>query len=220
MYLGAFDAGTIMHEGTHQLIHFYSRHFCQRDDDAAAEKKGEPKERVEYGDSRLRSGFFWFQEGIAEYFGVDAKVKGKDEWKVGAIQPGRLMFFLAMRAANKTWPIEDFLYADQTHIYARAGVRGGGTMTDEMKSLMYSQGWVLVHYLLHGDGEKWRAPFLKVMANELRGISGKPALLDAFGLPRRADDPKVKAWMDEIEAGYLKHLDALGKRMALEAADK
>jgi hypothetical protein len=221
MHLDAFSPGTIMHEGTHQLIHFYARHFCQKDDDARAEKAGEPKEKVQYEDGRLRSGFFWFQEGIAEYFGVEVKEKGKaDEWKIGSLQPDRLVFFKMMQGQGKTWSLEDFLFADQGQIYNRAGVKGGGTMTDEMKGLMYSQGWVLVHYLLHGEGEKWRAPFLKVIRNELSGVTGKPALLQAFGLPNRSDDPKVQAWMKEIEAGYLKHFEKLMKDLTRAAGEK
>src|SRR5688572_15793916 len=210
MHLDAFDEGVIMHEGTHQLIHYYARVFCERDDHAEAEKKGQPKERVEYDDRRLSSGFFWFQEGIAEYFGGAVKdKKNEGEWKIGAPQRQRMAFFKMMLQQKKTWPVEDFLYADQGDIRRRAAGREGGNMKEELNLLMYSQGWTLVHYFMHGDGEKWREPFLKMVRNELRGITGKVYLHEAFGLPKRSDDPKVKAWIQEIEKGYLAHLDKL-----------
>ena len=46
MHLDSFDEGVIMHEATHQIIHYFSRYFCQLDDDAINEKEGKPKEEV------------------------------------------------------------------------------------------------------------------------------------------------------------------------------
>ncbi|HEU4394211.1 MAG TPA: hypothetical protein VFS92_01520, partial [Planctomycetota bacterium] len=138
MHLDSFDPGTIMHEGTHQLIHYYARYFCEQDDHAEAEKKGQPKERVEYDDRRLNSGFFWFQEGIAEYFGGAVKDKNIDgEWRIGALQGGRMAFFKMMLNAKKTWAVEDFLYADSSQIRTRAAGREGGQMSEELFGLMY-----------------------------------------------------------------------------------
>jgi hypothetical protein len=68
---------------------------------------------------------------------------------------------------------------------------------------------------MHGDGEKWRESFQKVIRNELHGVTGKVYLLEAFGLPRRSDDPKVMAWMKEIEAGYIKHFEKLMRELAI-----
>ena len=178
-------------------------------------KKGQPKERVEYDDRRLSSAFFWFQEGIAEYFGGAVKDnENEGEWKIGALQKGRMGFFKMMLNAKKSWSVEDFLFADQGQIRTRARGREGGAMTEELNALMYSQGWTLVHYFLHGENGKWREPFLKVIRNELRGVTGKVYLLEAFGLPSRADDPKVKAWIAEIEKGYLAYLEKLFHQMA------
>ncbi len=214
MHLDSFDPGTIMHEATHQTIHYYSRYFCQLDDDAIAEKNGEPKEAVRYEDSRLRSSMFWFQEGIAEYFGGARKAEGKeDEWTIGELQPERLMFFKFMQKRGSLWPLEDFLFADQVQITNRAKVKGGGLQGDELKGLMYSQGWTLVHYFLHGEGGKYRQRFLNLVKNELSGKSGKPYLLEAFGLPKSTQDPKFREFVQEVEAGYMKYFEELFVRM-------
>ncbi len=219
MHLDAFDPGVIMHEATHQIIHYYARHFCQVDDDAIAEKDGEPKEAVRYDDSRLRSTMFWFQEGIAEYFGGADPVPGKEgEWTIGALQRERLGFFKFMQKRGSLWSLDDFLFADQVQITNRAKVKGGGLQGDELKGLMYSQGWTLVHFFLEGGGGKYRERFLKLMKNELSGRSGKPYLLEAFGLPKRTDDPKFKEFIDEVEVGYMKYFEELFQRMMKEMA--
>ena len=216
MHLDQFDPGTIMHEGTHQLIHFYARHFCEKDDLGIAKKEGRPPEKVEYTDRRLSSAFFWFQEGIAEYFGGAVRDEEKEgEWRIGALQKGHLRFFHHMKSQKPpmTWPVEEFLFEDQGHIRIRAGIRGGGLGREELNALMYAQGWTLVHYFLHGEGGKWRERFLAFMRNELTGKSSKPYLLEAFGLPKRSDDPKVKAFLGEIEEGYARYFEALHKEM-------
>jgi hypothetical protein len=207
MHLDAFDRHIIRHEATHQIIHFYARHFTQADDDRAAKAAGKPSVRVEFEDHRLDSAFFWFQEGIAEYFGGGPMdLDNAVGCKAGGFIPDRVAFFAVEKGKNGLWPVEDFLFADQSAITARAQVKGGGAgLGDWLKGLMYAQGWTLCHYLLHGDGGKWRPAFLKTMKNELTGYTGKTYLLTSFGLPKRSDDPKVKAFLQEIQAGYVKY---------------
>jgi hypothetical protein len=218
MYLGAFDPSVMMHEATHQIIHFYARYFTQRDDDAESKKKGEPLEKVQFEDHRLASSFFWFQEGIAEYFGGAGLGATESEWKIGNLQKGRMAFFSYMKSLKKTWPLEDFLFSDQGKIDAFAKTKTGGAGGEELKVLMYSQGWTLVHYFLNGEGGKWRDQFHALMRNELSGRSGMPYLLQAFGLvdskgvQLRSTDPKVAAFIKEVEAGYLKYFDDLWKK--------
>jgi hypothetical protein len=212
MHLDAFDPSVIMHEGTHQIIHFYAHYFCEQADRAEAKKNGDMFEPVKWDDHRLHSSFFWFQEGIAEYFGGAGLAKREEDWKVGILQKNRIDFFRFEkdRQPPKTWPVEDFLFADQSQIETRSKVRGGGAgMGDELKGLMYAQGWTMVHYLLNGEDGKWRPGFLSMIRNELSGVTGKPYLLKAFGLPPRSDDPKVKAFVQEIETGYLKYFDRI-----------
>jgi hypothetical protein len=210
MHLDYYDAGTIMHEATHQIIHWYARWFTQQDDDAVAKKEGKAIEKVEFDDDRLRSAFFWFQEGIAEYFGGAVKDrKNEGEWKIGALQVGRLMSYADKKA--KRWAVPDFLYLDQGRIYARAKVMSGGLSGDELKEMMYCQGWGLVHYFLHGEGGRWREKFCTFMREELCGRSGKIYLLRSFGLPTKSEDPKVQAFMKEIDEGYTKYMDGLLK---------
>jgi len=54
-----------------------------------------------------------------------------------------------------------------------------------------------------------------MMRNELRGITGKVYLLKAFGLvdgsgnALRGSDPKVKAFYEEVQAGYMKYFGEL-----------
>ncbi len=219
MYVGAFDPSIIMHEATHQIIHFYARHFCEIEDREADRKAGKPPEPVSFDDHRLHSAFFWFQEGIAEYFGAAGLGRTEAEWKLGRLQKGRMGFFQFMKGQNKVWPVEEFLFADQAQIQNLSAVKGGGAgMGDELKGLMYSQGWTLVHYFLHGGEGKYRAAFLELMRNEMKGISGKVYLLQAFGLKDangralRGDDPKVKAFMADLQAEYIRHFENLMKK--------
>lgn len=218
MHLDAFDPGTIMHEATHQIIHYYARWFCQKEDDEIAKKEGTPVEKVLWEDRRLHSCFFWFQEGIAEYFSGVRPVKGKEwqEWTIGEIQPSRIAQFSHYKAQGKLWPVEDFLYADQGQIVARSRVRGGGADWEELRGLMYAQGWTLVHYFLDGAGGRYRQGFLNLMRNEITGKSGQMYLLEAFGLPKRPSDPKVKEFLQQVEAGYLPYFDELFQRALRE----
>ncbi len=221
MHMDAFDPGVIMHEATHQIIHYYARWFCQRDDDLEAKKKDEPLETVQWEDSRLRSTFFWFQEGIAEYFGGVRPVKGKEweEWTIGELQPDRIAFFKYMQKQGKLWPVEDFLYEDQGGVVARSKVRGA-LEWEELRGLLYAQGWTLVHYFLEGADGKYRERFLAMMRNEITGKSGQLFLLEAFGLPKRPSDPKVKEFLKEIEAGYVPYHEGLFLRLVREMANK
>jgi len=209
------DVNVTFHEGTHQIIHFYARYFTQQEDDAIADKEGKRREEVLITDSRLHSSFMWFQEGIAEYFGAAEPVPGKDgEWTLGRIQKARTLFFRAMLSQKQEWRIEEFLFRSQSQLEQDCRTKNV-TDPEIMKLLIYSQGWTLVHYFLHGDGGKWRAKFLRYCGREFSGHSDQPSFLAAFGLPKRTrtldmkPDPAWVEFIQDVEKGYREYSKSL-----------
>jgi len=160
------DQSVCMHEAVHQMFDWYQRWFCDR------AGKHIPEGGAILNPTRSTPDtLFWFQEGLADYFGASHPVAGKPGVYVPG-QPDRdhLATLRDVRSRNEVWKVEDFLFADQSEIHALAAKRGWGRGgADRLTALMYSHGWALVHFLMHGEGGKWRAPFLKYVAAELRG---------------------------------------------------
>jgi hypothetical protein len=212
-FAGAVDPSVVQYLGTFALRHVYARHFCDAEDAANSRRTGGSPARVNWDDKRLNTAFAWFDRGLARYFG-DFRAK-EGGWK-GRYASDDMAFVIFMSASRKTWPLEELMFRDTTQIHATAQVKGGGAgMGEELVSLASAQGHLLVRYFLEGEEGKWRSGFQKLVRNEFTGRSATPYLLEAFGLVNEMGnalhpmDPKVRAWIREVEAGYLKFAKGL-----------
>ncbi len=204
------EVDTVVHEGTHQLVHFYMRHFVQADDDRIADEKKEPREEVRWHDGRTRIPMFWLQEGIAEYFGSAKKVEGSNtEWTLFGLQRQSIPQFKIFQKAGQTIAVRDFLFKDSSELEAWLKANARKVDKDTLKALMYAQGWTLVHYFMHGEDGKWRPKFCEFLKRLFRGYHDNPDFLDSFGAGKRLNDPKAEELLSAIESGYLKYLDDL-----------
>ncbi|MCK6481654.1 MAG: hypothetical protein L6R43_16375, partial [Planctomycetes bacterium] len=158
------DQSVCMHEGVHALYDWYQRWFCA--------KAGKPIPEGQWILTSTRSTpdmLFWVQEGLADYFAAARPVPGKDgAWEPGQPDRDHVAVLAGARAASRGWKVEEFLFADQGEIYGKAKEKGWGD-ADRLRALMYSHGWALTHFLLHGEGGKHRAAFLQYLKRDLQG---------------------------------------------------
>jgi hypothetical protein len=160
------DTATFLHEGVHQLYDWYQRFYCDR------AGKRIPEGYAAMSPTRATPDtFFWFQEGLADYFGAAKPVPGHDDdWEPGQPDLGHLETLAWAKTQKQEWKVSEFLFADQSEIYDRAEAKNWGRRgADNLKALMYAHGWCMTHFLLHGDGGKWRGKFLEYIRRDLRG---------------------------------------------------
>jgi hypothetical protein len=253
------DAAVFLHIGFHQLFDWYQRFYCGQAGKNIPEGYGALSPMRNTPDT-----LFWFQEGLADYFSAARPVPGRDgEWEPGRPDGTHLDRIALARSQHQEWRAGDLLFADHAELLDRAERKNWGKRdSEDVKELVYAHGWSLVHYLMQGDGGKWRARLLQYARREIRGehlrakvedlakelpglaevlkgdseladeIRGRKDmvaalsdllqrtpelarrlrtrdLLDAFGLPKDASDPKVTAWIADVDSGWRRHVDAL-----------
>jgi hypothetical protein len=170
---------TVMHEGTHQLFSRYSKNKVMH--------------------SRQS---YWFEEGVAEWFGGANRVPAGDgTWKyeIGVINGGRIN---SMRAdEEKTWfsvrELTKLTYADRDR-WKQEGGEGSA------KSLrVYAQGWFLIYFLNYFDVDaqgyvkfgvrgKYADGWDAYVRGELNGKTGHKAFCDALGLDTEEKWTKIE----------------------------
>lgn len=103
----------------------------------------------------------WYQEGLAEYYG-SIRVSADNVASLGGLQEGRLREL----EGNDWIPADRLLTA---HSYGDVG----------NVSLLYTEGWALVHYLSMTDGRKGQLTAYLTAVNG--GVPYRKAATDAFG---------------------------------------
>lgn len=182
------DMSTVLHEGTHQLVRSTVRRPLPWGADA-----------------------FWFNEGIAEWFGHARRVETKDGviYETGlldrndvdpknATYSGRLMTLEVLRQGrNPAWKdVRPFTLADlirQTNdrkdAYSKEGIEGNARTL-----AVYSQGWFLIYFLNRFDVTKdgvvkfgapgrYQEGWKKFLAATLDGAWNKDLFEKSLGLP-------------------------------------
>ncbi len=157
------DVNVSFHEGTHQLIHYYTKRLVQK---AVGEE-------ISWTDSRLNSNSHWFQEGVAEWFG--SAVKQGDGWDLFQTNIYRLMHWKSDRRGKlEEWSFEDLLAASDNGDLNRRGGRMG--------ALYYAQAWAFISFLWNFEDGKYREKFLTYFGRELTGESGLRVFKEVFGI--------------------------------------
>ncbi len=177
------DHEVVLHEGTHQLFARYS------------------ETQMPFA---LRS--YWFQEGVAEYFGGSNRWLDKNnEWfyEVGVLQMGRL-------GSIRTYDDKLFTLGELlSTTYTNKGIweKSGSMVKIE---LVYAQGWFLIYFLNNfnvdakglvqvGARGKYKDGWDRYVRGELAGKTGKKAFMEALGL---ADDAALAALEKEYRAYF------------------
>jgi hypothetical protein len=112
----------------------------------------------------------WLNEGIAEYFG-EAVFTG-DDYLTGIVPQWRLMR-VREELNNKTFAsIDEMMQLTAEQWNGKLSVAN------------YDQGWAMVHFLIHGDGGKYRAAFGRFMQGINEHHPWRNAWREQFG-----DDP-------------------------------
>ncbi len=189
---------------TFALLHHYGRHFVQEDDDAMAREGGKPTETVQWEDNRLRSSFWWFERGLAGHVGwlAQSGLAGGESNPAGMSRE-TLDCLRTARERREAWPLAEYLFEDKGGVKYRSKIRGSMEW-ETLAAIHGAQSQVLFRTLLEGEVGRWREGFGRLLRNEVRGRSGQIYFLESFGLPKRPKDPKVEAWIREVEAACLR----------------
>jgi hypothetical protein len=158
-----FNTGVYFHEGTHQLIHQYSKWLVEKD----------LGEEINWTDPRLDSDAQWWQEGIAELFGNVKKVG--DSWELFQFSKNRSAFWKMIRNAKRNeWKLSDLLRATgNADVMRRRGY---------WANLFYCQGWAFTYFLWHYEDGKYRDKFMEYTKREFHGDSGPDVFKEVFGV--------------------------------------
>ena len=142
----------------------------------------------QFADSKLgRDLPLWVNEGLAEYFGSAIIVDGKV--RLGIVEADRLDKIRSALASNRALGFDELLNISSPQWHANMGDRVRG-------SLQYDQSWSMVHFLVHGDGGRYRKAFENYLLELSRGRGHDEAFKKSFGTSDTA--PFAKRWMDFI----------------------
>jgi len=109
----------------------------------------------------------WVNEGLAEYFG-EAIFTG-DEFVTGIIPQWRLERMRREMSAGQFRSIDQMMQMNLDEWNSKLSI------------VNYDQGWSMVHFLIHGDGGKYRQAFAAFMVDLSRNRPWPSAWQDNFG---------------------------------------
>jgi len=145
----------------------------------------------------------WVNEGLAEYFGHGAIVRGR--LRVG-FAPSAPLERVRMGVEN------DFSYSfgemlSMTNEQWGEIVRQGGANA----GLLYDQAWLMTHFLVHGDGGRYTKAFEKYLKLVADGTDSLRAFADAFG---SSDTVAFEnAWIRWLEEATPDPISTAGERV-------
>jgi hypothetical protein len=179
---GNEGAGTVMHEGTHQVMHYLA---------GDRERKVPP--------------YVWFQEGIAEYVGTVKQRQSEGEqrqWDFNQVNKGRLQSYQEAVKSDLFIPLEALLgfrsYEDvQSHGTREHFARRKRDKADfEAQYLLYfyAESWAFVYFLHKGADGKYQSKFLDYMAEEFDGNGGLDTFLKVFQMDEKQLAALEKEW--------------------------
>lgn len=196
---------TMFHEGTHQLMTYHTK-----------------------GDSiaNFLSRSYWFQEGVAEYFGgtnafLDKKTK-ELRFELGVLQSGRLNYWRSNEEqAYSLWDLIGLTFADR-----QVNIAEG----KQNKNLfVYSQGWLLVYFMYNFNvndkdvvqltekpNGKYKQGFLNYMKEELNGNTGRDLFLQCLGLWDEEAKKVDEAKFDQFNLEFIRYYNWLNRKLAMK----
>ncbi|HEV8701483.1 MAG TPA: hypothetical protein VGV60_09465 [Candidatus Polarisedimenticolia bacterium] len=128
----------------------------------------------------------WFEEGLATYFGY-SQIGGQLSIEPGSIRrSGTIVAGDVMLQFDPRSPLNDYLkrIRDEGAIPLRpllTARAGDPFWSGGRGDLAYNASWTLVHFLLHGDKGRYKAPFLEYARAEAAGEGGIETFAGLFG---------------------------------------
>ena len=161
----------------------------------------------QFADSKLgRELPLWLNEGLAEYFGSAIIVDG--EVRLGIVEADRIEKIRAAVESRDALGFDELLNIQSAQWHANMAGSPKG-------SLQYDQSWSMVHFLVHGDGGRYRNAFESYLSELSRGRTHADAFKKSFGTTDTA--PFARRWLKFIEevepdpySTALKRLEFLG----------
>ena len=194
---GVQDSDTVVafHEATHQLVHYYRRHYLWLEDRKQNPTAPEPDLR----DPRLASESHFFGEGFAEFFGgVERISTATGEYKMFQLLRNRIQEWgNPLVRTSPQWTTREVLSMPGKMQMEMMAAQKWPERKEEMQSLYYAQAWNLNHYLYFGKNGRYRSRYLRYIAEEMKSQGGFQAFLTTMNA---GDD-------EEAREAFLARLD-------------
>jgi hypothetical protein len=128
----------------------------------------------------------WLNEGLAEYFGES--IFTGDGFVTGVIPPWRLERLKQEISGGETKTIRQMM---ETSPDQWAG---------NLNIINYDQAWSMVHFLVHGDDQKYQAAFSNCIREISKGKTFNTAWIDTIGPTDGFEDRWKKWWSGQPES--------------------
>lgn len=173
----------VIHEGTHMIMHYFT----------GFRPPIQSKE------------LFWFQEGIAEFFGSWDIDKETREYKLEALNDMRFQSLWSQAVSKSQDPKRNLMPFQKA---LRLSVTEAHVLEQTEKNLkdqLYKQGWGMVHFFMHYDNGKYREKFSKYVKAYIKGTSSWATFAQIFEL-------KKLSQLDEMEEEFREYVKSLKKQ--------
>lgn len=172
------DTQIAFHEATHQLVHYYRRHYLWLEDRKTNPGAPTPDLR----DPRLGGDSHFFGEGFAEFFGgVERISTATGEYKMFQKLHSRIQEWGNPQVrTDPQWTTREVLSMPGKSAMDALAAQKWPERKESMGSLFYAQSWNLHHYLYFGKDGRYRSRYLKYIAEEMKCSGGFEAFLKAM----------------------------------------
>lgn len=126
----------------------------------------------------------WVEEGLAEYF-AEGLWTG-DGLVTGVVSPWRLFVLKGMIHSKQITPFAKMM----TMTYSQ--------WSSQLKMANYTQAWSMVHFLVHGEGGKYRDAFAGFINDAAKGYAWYRAFTRRFGDNKEAFERSYAAWWSQL----------------------
>src|SRR5262245_42270922 len=124
----------------------------------------------------------WFNEGLAEYYSTFDVKEGDRRVILGDLIPNHVLYL----RENKLLPLRTLFAVDYKSPYYNEGNK---------MNIFYAESWMLMHYLLQGEGQKRRPQLARFVDLQRANVSITDAFEQAFQTPIEALEKDFKSYI-------------------------